>query len=110
MAATREQRREWERRGLCSNCGGLRLELEWKTCARCRERSREKMRAIYAKDKMPEPEKPVVMPEIRKNHKCWYCEWRKFEGDRLFCPFAEGTCVKDGTAMREHKKVVKHED
>jgi hypothetical protein len=68
------------------------------------------MRAIYAKDKAPEPEKPKVMPEIRKNHKCWYCEWRKFEGDRFFCPFAEGTCVKDGTVKIGLDKEEKNED
>lgn len=93
-----EKRAQWERMGLCTTCGGLKLEPEWRTCAKCRMRSREKMRAIYAKEKLPiEPEKPKVMPEIRKDHKCWHCEWSRFEGDRFFCPFAEGTCVKDGT-------------
>lgn len=97
-----ENRAKWERMGLCSTCGGLRLELEWKTCAKCRKRSREKMRALYWQGKQPiAPEKPRVPSEIRKDHKCWYCEWRKFEGDRFFCPFAEGTCMKDGTVLAE---------
>ena len=90
------KRKQWEQMGLCLSCGGLKLEPEYKTCVRCRERKREQMRAIYAKDK-PIPEKPKVMPEIRKDHKCWFCEWRRFEQDRFFCPFVEGTCVKDGT-------------
>lgn len=92
-----EKRLKWERMGLCTNCGGLKLEPKFNTCAKCREKSREKMRRLYAKDNVPEPVKLKIAPEIRKDHKCWYCEWKKFEGDRFFCPFAEGTCVKDGT-------------
>lgn len=54
------------------------------------------MKAVYAKEGQTiTPEKNMVLPEIRKNHKCWYCEWGKFEGDRFFCPFIAGTCVKE---------------
>lgn len=99
----KERHEQWERMGLCTNCGGLRLDLEYRMCAKCRAKERERKRALYAKD-MPVDEKPRIMPEIRKNHKCWYCEWRRFEQDRFFCPFVEGTCMKDGNAFVEPVK------
>lgn len=109
--ASKEKRNEWERMGLCTHCGGLKLEPEFRMCAKCRAKSRENVQGIYWREKQPiAPEKPKVLPEIRKNHKCWNCEWRKFEGDRFFCPFVEGTCVKDGTLKIGLDEEVRNED
>lgn len=89
----KEKHDKWERMGLCTVCGGLRLDPAYKTCARCRAKSREKkIQSIYADF----PQAPIAS-EISSDHKCWTCEWGRFEGDRFFCPFVEGTCVKEKT-------------
>jgi hypothetical protein len=95
MSNFAEKRLKWERMGLCSNCGGLRLEPAYKTCARCRANDREKR--LKAKYSEFEVQKNIGERTIKSDHKCWACEWGRFEGDRFFCPFAEGTCAKEGT-------------
>lgn len=95
--STKQEREKWERMGLCIDCGGLRLEPKYRRCAKCRELQWGR---IYGKGytrNLTFEELFKVQPEIRKNHKCWNCEWRRFEGDRFFCPFVEGTCIKNGT-------------
>lgn len=32
--------------------------------------------------------------KIPADFKCWDCVWSTFLGDRFFCPFVPGTCVK----------------
>lgn len=89
----RERRNNWERMGLCVNCGGLRLESEYRMCIKCREKQRN---YLYGKNEYPRKmtfeEAFKMQPEIPKNHKCWGCVWGKFEGSVFFCPFME--CVK----------------
>lgn len=90
--AIKERRDQWERMGLCTNCGRMKLEPQYAWCSRCRAKEREKKRRA-----MLEQMKVVLIPryaEISKDHKCWYCEWKRFEGDRFFCPLV-GTCVKE---------------
>lgn len=90
-----ERRLQWERMGLCCKCGGLRLEPAYKWCAECRSKNREKkLRYLYGN--FPEPSK-VEKRSVPSDHKCWTCEWSRYEDDRFFCPFVEGTCAKEGT-------------
>lgn len=109
MSVTKEQRTEWERMGLCTECGGLKLDPKFRMCVRCRDKKRDYMRGLYAKDyPKSTPDRIKVRPEIRKNHKCWNCEWGRYATDRFFCPFVEGTCVKTGTMNGIEKE--KHDE
>lgn len=89
-----ELRKKRDSMGLCTNCGGMKSNPRWKYCEKCRAREREKrlskLAGLY--DIIPVKAK---MPEVKKEHKCWSCEWSEFLGDRFFCPFVEGTCVKE---------------
>lgn len=79
--------------GLCVECGCFKSNPYYKTCEKCRDRDREKkakklfeLFAVSAKHEIT---------EVKKDHKCWSCEWSNFLGDRFFCPFVEGTCAKE---------------
>ena len=87
----KEKRDKWERMGLCRNCGGLKLEPQYLYCSRCRAKERDKRRRAML-EKMNEAPIPQYA-EISQDHKCWYCVWKRFEGDRFFCPMIE--CVKE---------------
>lgn len=91
----REKKEQWERMGFCTMCGGLQLDPAYKTCAKCRSKRREReLRNKYATF----PDEPKLEKRtVSNDHKCWTCEWGRFEGDRFFCPFVEGTCVKEKT-------------
>lgn len=86
--------------GICIWCSGMIDDTKYSMCARCRAKSREDGARYRAKAKelhnkiFVQPEEERIIPE---DHKCWTCEWSRFEGDRFFCPFAEGTCAKEGT-------------
>ena len=99
-AQSREKRLKREQMGLCVSCGGLRLDPAWKNCARCRDVVRRKQfnKMLATKEPYTESEvkKRVQAHTVNDTHKCWTCEWGRFEGDRFFCPFAYGTCVKEG--------------
>lgn len=90
----KEMRIKRDQMGLCTKCGGMREKPHWKYCDKCRFREREKRLAKLAKSY----EFAVIIkdkPEVKKEHKCWTCEWSTFLGDRFFCPFVVGTCVKE---------------
>jgi len=102
--------KERKRKGLCPNCGGFRLDLDYATCAKCRsewrdrrwakskkrekELERERERALELAFSAIDAKKDREI--VKSDHKCWTCVWSRFEGDRFFCPFAEGTCIKEG--------------
>lgn len=107
MSKTRnEQARECMRRlhdsrkaqGICIRCSGLIDNVQYCICERCRAKEREE-KARYREKAKELHKKIFVWPEdeqaISEDHKCFTCEWSRFEGDRFFCPFAEGTCVKE---------------
>jgi len=33
-------------------------------------------------------------PQVSIDHKCWFCVWGTFLGDRFYCPFPKGVCFK----------------
>lgn len=88
-----ERKAKWESMGMCCHCGGLRLDPAYKTCARCREQYKVS-RNKKAYENFPDAS-GLQMPPIKRDHKCWSCEWANWLGDRFFCPFVEGTCVKE---------------
>lgn len=90
----KEVKEERRRKGLCVNCGGLRLDPAYVWCAKCRTRHKE-LRILRDLALEGDNQAPVKPEKIRSDHKCWTCEWGRFEGDRFFCPFIEGTCVKE---------------
>ena len=117
------RRRLYEKRssmGLCIFCGCMIDDHKYKTCSGCRSNQRE-ICAKYREQKKEEkatfafllnPSEPQ-QPIIPENHKCWSCEWSKYEYDRFFCLFVEGTCAKNGTAPKmkyTRKTEEKHED
>lgn len=108
-------RKQRERMGLCTNCGGMKSNPHWKQCEKCREKERNRLREKLIASYTIElhPNKPPKPKEINSKHKCWNCEWGTFLGDRFFCPFVEGTCAKDETTFKvENKRKMegKHED
>lgn len=38
------------------------------------------------------------------DHKCWGCEWGRFESDRFFCLFIKGSCAKTKTILKSASK------
>lgn len=104
-----ERRRELHAKrtamGLCIYCSCMIDNPEYKTCSACRAKMRESMAEFRQRTKeMEEVRKKLQVKELKRkqsgegipaDHKCWTCEWSRFEGDRFFCPFAEGTCVKE---------------
>ncbi len=89
-----ELRKRREQMGLCTKCGGLKSNPHWNWCEKCRVENRERYLTRTAGSYAHIPAK-AKEPEVKKEHKCWTCEWAKFLGDRFFCPFVEGTCVKE---------------
>lgn len=96
--------------GLCIRCSGLIDNPEYKTCYACRAKIRDSMAEYRQKTKESEElRRKLQLEELKRrasgvdipaDHKCWTCVWSRFEGDRFFCPFVIGTCIKEG----------KHED
>lgn len=87
--------------GLCIYCSCMIDNSQYRTCSVCRAKSREKTAKHRREKKEMEAKHNEVhhVKSIPPDHKCWKCEWRRFEGDRFFCPFAEGTCAKEGTVL-----------
>lgn len=96
----REEHLKWLKAGLCVKCGGLKLKPEYTMCEKCRSIARKAR--VESKQTFKAP-KIKVYPEIRKDHKCWNCVWSKFEGDRFFCPFMEGLCVKEVNTSEDNE-------
>lgn len=93
--ASFEQRAKWGRMGLCTNCGGLRIDPKYDMCHRCREQIRDaKIRKKFGDG----VKKPKKHREVSPKHKCWGCVWGTFIGDGFYCPRVEGTCVKEKKA------------
>lgn len=98
----RKMREERKAQGVCIWCGGLIEDVQYVSCLKCREKkreanaryreNRENMKQLHVECVPLEAEQKV----ISEDHKCWTCEWSRFEGDRFFCLFAYGTCVKEG--------------
>lgn len=109
---SREQRLEWERVGLCTNCGGLKLNPTYNWCEKCRAMERAKRNKKALADFQPtRPARTKEKPAVSETHKCWGCEWGKFLGDRFFCPFPYGVCMKDeANKKNEGNTEGKHED
>ena len=107
--------------GLCVKCGGYVEDSErYVTCETCREKMRisqsgrektewrrEYMRKYRAKERktieiiaqkiqalVPADDLKSDRGEIPEDHKCWYCEWARWHGDRFFCPLTD--CIKTG--------------
>lgn len=90
-----EQRSKWARMGLCTNCGGLRLDPKYDMCQRCRSDIRDaKIKRKYG----DEPKKIKAPREVSPKHKCWDCVWSTFTGDGFYCPRPAGTCIKENKA------------
>ena len=91
-----ELRKRREHMGLCTTCGGMKSNPQWKTCEKCRDKGRQKCISSLVKQiGSYDVTVKVNVQEVRPEHKCWTCEWSKYLGDRFFCPFVEGTCVKE---------------
>lgn len=108
-----EHKREvYEKRvamGICVKCGCMIDNPQYKTCASCRSKGREAMTAFRDRKKeMEERRKAILAEKARREaegariteHSCYPCQWGKFDGDRVFCLFAEGTCAKDGNLLK----------
>lgn len=89
--------------GLCVYCAKLLDDTTRYSCASCRAKKQEhkakakekkigKHMLLYLEEKKQEPIE-IVIPE---DFKCWNCVWGRFLGDRFFCPFPYGICVKEG--------------
>ena len=89
-----------ERMGLCVECGGLKTYPHHRMCDKCK--AKEKAKRLTKLMEPTEVEAKLRSLEVKPDHKCWSCEWGRFEGDRFFCPLVLGTCVKDGTAFQKN--------
>lgn len=85
--------------GLCIYCSCIIDNVEYKTCAACRAKSREATarhrEMIKVQAEQERAMRKASEPLVPTDHKCWTCEWSRLEGDRFFCPFIEGSCVKE---------------
>ena len=115
MAINQSLRRERKALGVCVSCGGM-LDFPgvYVNCADCRQKSTAASKQWRAESAQRAKENEAerrqmeekIRSEIAKDAQmrqvaiCACCEWVKWAGHVLYCPFMEGICEK-GKEMRE---------
>ena len=101
-----QQRREM---GICVYCGCVNDTPQYSGCTDCRNKIREASNACRARKREMEESRKAILAEKERiaeegaritEHSCYPCQWGRFDGGKVFCLFAEGTCAKDGNLLK----------
>lgn len=80
----------------CPRCHAAKLERERKNAKIKKNNSKARQKLISMVEAIPKYEDLLTVKRetVPEKHNCNGCVWGRNLDDRIFCPFAEGTCLR----------------